>query len=255
MLRKSCQVLHCDCGGIYLTQGQYLGKKIACPECGRTPRIERLQLTSASSETICDRSNLITAQSSSSNFLKRGIALTAVTAISVLGIVVSLSRTQPQQAPLATEAMPVNSTLEPSPSRSPVSLANGTNIIPPQDLQGRGQLKIVNGTKYDAAVKLVDSVSGKIHRFVYIQANQELTLKNISPCSCILKFTQGTDWDSTTQKFLQNRSFSQFSNPLDFKEIQKETGVEWMEYRVTLHAVPHGKARTARIDESDFEAN
>ncbi|HEY9665719.1 MAG TPA: hypothetical protein V6C91_02895, partial [Coleofasciculaceae cyanobacterium] len=96
MLRKGCQVLHCDCGGIYLSQGQYLGKKIACPECGRTPRIEHLKLTSAPSETISEHSDLINSPSSTSTFLKRGIALTTVTAISVLGIVVSLSRTQPQ---------------------------------------------------------------------------------------------------------------------------------------------------------------
>lgn len=252
MLRNELQILHCNCGEIYLTKGRKFGNKITCPQCGRTPQIEHLKLTSTSSKAIFDSSTvLINSQPSSSTFFIRNIALAVTTVASVIGIVISLPRTQPQQAQLpAVSSQPIP---EPSPSRSPVSLPNGTNITPPQDGQGRGKLKIVNGTTRDAAVKLVDSISGKTHRFVYVQANREVTVQNISPCRCILKFSQGTDWEQTTQKFLQNRSFSQFSEPLDFKEIEKETGVEWMNYEVTLHPVPHGSARTKPIDESDFE--
>jgi hypothetical protein len=194
-------------------------------------------LTSVSSKTTSKRTRFVVA---------------AVTVVSVVATGIFLPKMQPQQAQLSTESVPSKPTVEPSPSRPPASLPNGTNIIPPQDLQGRGKLKIANGTTYDAAVKLVDSVSGKTQHFVYVQAKQEVTLKNISPCTCILKFNLGSDWNKTTQKFLQNRSFSKFGNPLDFKEVKKETGVEWMDYTVTLHPVPHGSARTTPIGESDF---
>ncbi|MEW6498367.1 MAG: hypothetical protein AB1589_38580, partial [Cyanobacteriota bacterium] len=65
----------------------------------------------------------------------------------------------------------------------------------------------------------------------------------------------GTDWDQQTSKFLQNASFSKFAEALTFEEIQAEDGVRWRNYKVTLHSVPAGNARTTPIRESDFENN
>jgi hypothetical protein len=253
MQKNKLQILHCNCGMLYVSKGRVLGNKMTCSKCGRTPQIEQLKLASVSSVPIPNRSTLLRNYNQfSSTFLTRRIVLAAVSIASLLGMMIYLPRTQ-QGTQLSTLPVSLNSVLEPSPSRSPVSLTNGTNIIPPQDLQGFGKLKIVNGTTRDAAVKLVDSISGKTRRFVYVQANRETTIANISPCNCYLKFSMGIDWEQKKQKFLQNPSFSQFSKTLDFKEIKKEAGVEWMEYQVTLHPVPHGSARTRQIDARDFE--
>lgn len=253
MQKNKLQILHCNCGMLYVSKGRALGNKMTCSKCGRTPQIEQLKLASFSSKTIPSRSTLLRNYNQfSSIFLTRRIVLAAVSIASLLGMMMYLPRTQ-QGTQLSTVPISLKSLIEPSPSRPPVSLPNGTDIIPPQDLQGFGKLKIINGTTRDAAVKLVDSVSGKTRRFVYVQANRETLVANISPCTCQLKFSMGKDWEQKTQKFLQSPSFSQFNNPLNFKEIQKEAGVEWMEYRVTLHPVPHGSARTRQIDERDFE--
>ncbi|MEP0885485.1 hypothetical protein NDI49_28590 [Trichocoleus sp. ST-U3] len=254
MQKNKLQILHCNCGMLYVSKGRILGNKMTCSKCGRTPQIEQLKLASFSSKTIPSRSTLLKNYNQfTAIFLTRRMVLTAVSIASLLGMMIYLPRTQPQGTQLSTVPVSLKSVPKPSPNRPPVSLPNGTDIIPPQDLQGFGKLKIINGTTRDAAVKLVDSVSGKTRRFVYVQANRETSVANISPCTCQLKFTMGTDWEQKTQKFLQNPSFSQFSNPLNFKEIKKEAGVEWMEYRATLHPVPHGSARTKQIDASDFE--
>ncbi len=254
MQKNKLQILHCNCGMLYVSKGRALGNKMTCSKCGRTPQIEQLKLASFSSKTIPSRSTLLRNYNQfSAIFLTRRIVLAAVSIASLLGMMIYLPRTQPPGTQLSTLPVSLKSARKPSPNRPPVSLPNGTDIIPPQDLQGFGKLKIINGTTRDAAVKLVDSVSGKTRRFVYVQANRETNIVNISPCNCRLKFSMGIDWEQKKQKFLQNPSFSEFSKPLDFKEIKREAGVEWMEYRVTLHPVPHGSARTRQIDERDFE--
>ncbi|MBW4650688.1 MAG: hypothetical protein KME06_18660 [Kastovskya adunca ATA6-11-RM4] len=236
---------------IYLAKASSLGNKIICKECGRTPQIEELESKPFSSKTVFNKSHHLSNFQQSLTFSNRHIVLAAVTLASLLGIVVYRPTILPQQAQLPTLPVSLQSALKPS--RSPVSLPNGTDIIPPQDSEGLGALKIVNGMTDDAAIKLVDSVSGKTRRFVYVQANQKVTIEGISPCNCILKFTLGKDWEQTKQSFLQNPSFSQFSKPLDFREIEKESGVEWMKYEATLHPVPHGSARTKPIKARDFE--
>ncbi|HEY9668061.1 MAG TPA: hypothetical protein V6C91_14720 [Coleofasciculaceae cyanobacterium] len=157
---------------------------------------------------------------------------------------------------LSTLSKPaLDPSLSPSPSLSltPISLPNGTELIPPEEEQGRGNLTVNNGTSQDAVVKLVDSVSGKTIRFVYVQANNDVTIKNISSCTCLFKFSTGTNWDEKTSKFLHNRVFSQFTAPLTFDEIKREDQVQWRDYRVTLHRVVNGNAQTTSISESDFE--
>jgi hypothetical protein len=136
--------------------------------------------------------------------------------------------------------------------RSAGSLPNGTNITSPQNSQGRGTLKVMNGTNYDAVIKLVDQASGRTQRFVYIQANREVTLQQISSCRCTLKFSIGTNWNPNTQRFSQSRLYSQFRESLNFREIRTPSGVRWMNYTATLHPVKGGSARTVAISERDF---
>lgn len=242
MQGNKVQILQCECGLIYMSNARSSEHTIRCPTCRRTPRIEHLNY------------------SIPPNFKQRfssalwGYVIPGTfTIVSIIGLVVVLPRVLSQQllpTPVSESSTPAPRS---SPSRAPVSLPNGTNLIPPQDLQGHGNLTVNNGTPRDAVVKLIDSVSGETIRFVYIQANHDTTIKNIRPCTCKFKFSTGTDWDKKTRKFLQNPSFSQFDEPLTFKEIKVEGGVEWQNYKVTLHPVPAGNAQTTRISERDFE--
>jgi hypothetical protein len=255
MLKTSYQTLHCQCGAIYLMQSRplerYLGQKTTCPKCGRVPHVEQLK---PKSEFAKPRSHGFWAdvKKIAPTFVQKQNILAVVAVVGVVGIVASGARTTPQITQLPPLSAPLNLSSE-GLGRPPISLANGTNIIPPEGISGLGKLKVDNGTTRDAAIKLVDSVSGKTYRFVYVRAGNEVNVEKISPCTCTLKFSMGTDWDQASQKFLRNPSFSKFSEPLNYKEITENSGVKWMEYRVTLHPVPQGRARTTRIDESDFQ--
>lgn len=211
------------------------------------------RLTSRSSETSKNRLNIPVKlkQLSSTLLSNRPVFIVGVVVI-VLGAVVALPKSQNSKQ----ETQPLDVTVQPTsalePSHPPVSLANGTNITPPQGSQGLGSLRVINGTTDDAVAKLVDSVSGKTYRFVYVRANHEVTITGISPCACTLKFSTGMDWDRKTHKFLLDQSFSQFIDLLQFRETRTGSGVKWAKYEVTLHPVPSGGAQTTSIDERDF---
>lgn len=133
--------------------------------------------------------------------------------------------------------------------RHPVSLPSGTEIMPPRGTKGLGTLRIINGTDQDAVVKLVGStVPRTTYRFVYTRANSEATIKGVGPGTYVLKFGLGVDWDQRSLRFLRNRSYFQFVDPLHFQE----TKTRYAEYEFTLHRVPGGTAHTTTIDESTF---
>lgn len=139
------------------------------------------------------------------------------------------------------------SAFESTPSTS--SPHNTTLIV---SSRGRGTLKVINGTGNAAAVKLVDSRTGETRHFVRIGAHDEITIRGISPCSCILKATTGTDWDQRAGRFTRNRTFFQFNDRLEFRETRTSNGVEWSNYTATLHPVSNGRALTTPISESSF---
>ncbi len=135
-------------------------------------------------------------------------------------------------------------------STLPTASTHDTTLI--ASSQGRGTLRVINGTGQDAAVKLVDSRTGETRHFVRIGSGDEITIRGISPCSCILKATTGTNWDRRAGRFLQSRAFFQFDDRLEFRETRTHNGVEWSNYTATLHPVADGRALTTPISESNF---
>ncbi|WP_421658066.1 hypothetical protein [Leptothermofonsia sp. ETS-13] len=183
----------------------------------------------------------------------RQLALVTVMALTPINMAVLNSEVHASSLPRSlTSSNSSKLTGIPIAQRYSGSLPNGTNIIPPQNFQGRGTLKVINGTGYDAIIKLIDKASGRVQRFVYVQANQEVTLKQIGFCDCTLKFSIGTNWNPNTQRFSQSRLYSQFRESLNFGEIRTPAGVRWMNYTATLHPVKGGTARTVPISERDF---
>ncbi|MEM7793454.1 MAG: hypothetical protein AAF579_03260 [Cyanobacteria bacterium P01_C01_bin.118] len=136
--------------------------------------------------------------------------------------------------------------------RLPVSLENGTDIVPVQGVVGYSQLTIDNGENRDAAVKLTDRDSGETLRFVYVKANSQITLDNLSTCKCDLKFATGIDWDNDAQQFRKRQRLAAFSDPLEFIVEYRDGGEYWRTYTVTLHRVPDGTAAIEPINEDDF---
>jgi hypothetical protein len=135
--------------------------------------------------------------------------------------------------------------------RLPVSLPTGTQITPPLG-EGSSQLTVKNGNPVDAVFKLVDRASGQTLRFVYVQANQEVTLDDLASCSCDLRFATGLDWDASQQRFLRSAAFFAFSDPMDFVVEPEGDHLYWTTYEVTLHRILGGNAATETLDEDAF---
>ncbi|MBD2234796.1 hypothetical protein [Phormidium tenue] len=134
--------------------------------------------------------------------------------------------------------------------RLPVSLPTGTQITPPIG-SGYGQLTVKNGNPVDAVFKLVDA-NGETLRFVYVRANEDVTLDDVGTCTCDLRFATGLDWDADQQKFRRNMALSAFSDPTEFA-VKREGNTEyWTTLEVTLHPVEGGNAQTEALDETEF---
>ncbi len=135
--------------------------------------------------------------------------------------------------------------------RLPVSLPTGTLIEPSQG-GGRSQLLVKNGNPEDAVVKLVDVASGKTLRFVYVQANQEVMLKDLGNCDCDLRFAKGIDWDAEQKQFRRNLGLMAFSDPIKFATWREGNMEYWSVVEVTLHPTEGGTAQTKAIDPEKF---
>jgi hypothetical protein len=142
-------------------------------------------------------------------------------------------------------------------SLSPVKLKrplNGANIVSPQGPRGPGSLIVENGTDHDAAIKLVyDTVPIKINRFVYVRSKEKAVVGNIGQGTYLLRFSAGMDWGENCWGFFRDADHSQFADPLHFTEIRTAEGTTYATYKVTLHPVPEGQAKTHTIDKSVFE--
>ncbi|MFQ4136394.1 hypothetical protein PGN35_008740 [Nodosilinea sp. PGN35] len=135
--------------------------------------------------------------------------------------------------------------------RLPVSLPTGTQIAPPSG-SGYSQLTVKNGNPVDAVFKLVDRASGKTLRFVYVRANEDITLDDLGTCTCDLRFATGIDWDADQQMFRRSMALSAFSDPTEFA-VKREGNMEyWTTVEVTLHPVEGGNAQTEALDASEF---
>jgi hypothetical protein len=132
---------------------------------------------------------------------------------------------------------------------SNVSLANGT-IIKKNTLylRGDGELEIKNGTSLDAVAKLIRNGTSVLT--IYIKANNNYTIKNISDGTYWLAFAQGTDWNSTTQKFNRNPQYSVFDETFNYIT----TDTQYWTFEVTLNPVVGGTAETSDVDPSQFNA-
>jgi hypothetical protein len=134
----------------------------------------------------------------------------------------------------------------------PVSLPNGTDLIPAPDSEGLGTLKISNYTDHDAVVKLKTSVDRTTVRFFYVRARSDVTVAKILPGEYVLQFATGRDWDATDLLFRQDQAFAAFDTILPFSEREVEDGTVYSTHEVTLHAVPNGNIRRKTISAEKF---
>ena len=173
-------------------------------------------------------------------------------------------QTFPGSQPLPKAVSNPTSELKPIPTtpgppeeifQEPVSLPNGSNLIPPQDSEGLGRLKISNYTGSDAAVKLKTSV-GRTVRFVYVRAMSDVTVSKIDPGEYVVQFATGKDWDAKDLAFRRNPGFATFDKELSFSERHVDDGdvgkTVYSTHEITLHTVPNGNVRKRVISAEAF---
>lgn len=123
-------------------------------------------------------------------------------------------------------------------------------------LNGLGSLQISNGTGNDAVAKLVNVATGKSIATVYVNANSNYVLKNISDGSYKLVFSLGRDWDTINRRFIRNLSYSAFDESFDFRtyDTSEDNYIDthYSTYRVTLNPVISGTAKTSDINLNEF---
>lgn len=145
-----------------------------------------------------------------------------------------------------------NPTAAPTAPRETVRYPTGANLMRPLSTSGRGVLHISNGTELDAIAKLVDAQSNLTVRLVYIQANTNADIGEISSGDYSVKFALGTGYHQDSGRFLYGQSFAKFDEIFDFHEYRTSDGIEWTDYDISLHPVMGGTARTSRISASEF---
>lgn len=129
-----------------------------------------------------------------------------------------------------------------------VSLPTGTVIKKRSAyLKGEGELKISNGTSYDAVAKLIRDGASVLT--VYIKAGSTYSMTDISDGTYWLAFAQGTDWNATDQKFNRNAHFQAFDETFDFVTTDTRSAG----WEVTLNAVSGGTASASDVDPNQFD--
>ena len=80
-----------------------------------------------------------------------------------------------------------------------------------------------------------------------------------------MAFSLGHDFDNATERFRNDRAYTVFDEPFEFKEIREveeisegekrgtRTRIRFVEAVATLHAVLDGHAETSSIDEQAFD--
>jgi hypothetical protein len=130
-------------------------------------------------------------------------------------------------------------------------LHTGARIEPDGEASGLSELSVSNGTRSDAAVRLVDGSSGDTARFVYIEAGHLYTLTGIQPGTYTLRFILGREWVPACRDFLE-AEYSEFESALVFKDVIVDDERNYSTIRITLNPVPLGTARTRAIDKKRF---
>jgi hypothetical protein len=130
---------------------------------------------------------------------------------------------------------------------SNLHLENGTIIFSAFNDFGYGEIRVENGTNSDALIKLVKEKS--LIQAVYIRKKNEVTLRNISPGVYEVLFCFGLSWDNGQKRFMRDCSYSKFEEGFIFEE----TDEGYDTYKITLHPVIGGTAKTETISRDEFE--
>ncbi|MFC5832148.1 hypothetical protein [Nonomuraea insulae] len=129
-------------------------------------------------------------------------------------------------------------------------LRNGAFISKGSALNGRSSLEIDNGGSLDAVVTVVKGGSKQFS--VYVRRKTKFKVKGVRDGGYKIYFTHGADWEGKSKAFTRDCSFERFEKTVKFKTTFTSTQILWHDWRITLHAISGGNAKTAPVDPDDF---
>lgn len=133
-------------------------------------------------------------------------------------------------------------------------LANGFLLGDEGRSSGLGTLRIINGTKYDAVLNLVESESGATIRSVYVRNHDRVSIPRLTPGIYRAYFALGMDWDDDESSFVCDSDYKEFGRSLIFQERADATGTEYSELQITLHRVTSGNVVSTSISKAAFHS-
>jgi hypothetical protein len=120
-------------------------------------------------------------------------------------------------------------------------LVNG-QLINSLPRDGRGRLRVDNGTGHDAVVELVQD--GKPVVSVYVGTGLDTTVAGIGDGSYELFYTSGTDWDGQLKTFTRSCLFKRFRMPVSFTTTPLEGAIRSTTQVISLRDKIGENART-----------
>jgi hypothetical protein len=156
------------------------------------------------------------------------------------------SEIKPVQTAALPEANPNVALLPCAQGISPVRLKTGERIEPDGRKSGESNIHLINGNTFDAVVRLVDTVSGKTSRFVYVRAGQSFTMEGMEGGTYLVRVQFGSDWIPACRAFTRDSKYVEYSGPLVFMDDRIRF------YDVTLSPILGRKYGTREIDRARF---
>jgi hypothetical protein len=153
---------------------------------------------------------------------------------------------KPLQAKPVLEGNPLGALPPCAQGSQPSRLRTGERIEPDGGASGASDIRVMNAGGLDAAVKLVDSVTGKTSRFVYVQAGHSFAIEGIETGAYLLQFQFGRDWIPECHEFMRDSDYREFAAPFVFLDDRIRF------YEATLSPALGGKTLARRITRKRF---
>ncbi|WP_404790396.1 hypothetical protein [Altericista sp. CCNU0014] len=150
-------------------------------------------------------------------------------------------------------------TSQPKPLPNPPIITASNRSLPSDPVfvsqaMGGGSLEVSNGTNRDAYVKLIEPLSRTLVTAFHVKSNSTLTVNQIPDGTYRVIFALGKNWNPKTQSFTQSKSFAKYDKSLNYTTMQFSDQIQYKAFRITLHPVTGGQARTSGVNEQEFKS-
>jgi hypothetical protein len=279
--------IRCECGRVYHSSSEHIGRRIKCANCGRLVEVKappnpKPNRNIQTGSTVTQPMTGAPGAKKGRPFSRRGLWLALASAAILIAVALYSRKTyisntraitpniatkesssahdsaqgssvsHPEFQPTGTPGTPSGEDTStgmncPAISRS---LSNGARLQPDVGTNGHGTLTVDNGTSDDATVELVNIGDDYTSRYAYIRANHKLKLTGVEAGTYHLLFTQGVNW--VGDDFTCSPSYSEFEKELVYSESVEGNKHEFHEMSVTLQSVLLGNVKTKAISPADF---